>query len=169
MSSKALVSFLFAFPCAVAAVRPCYDGFELEVGERCLLEGFEFCDWNCENVLACTNGTWHLVESCTVTDDSYCRILGAGKAKCILDEDEEPVEYKTSGAAAIASESNPGCMPSFRIGASCGSDPKLEGTMRCDDTCSNVGICHNGVFQVNSPCAPGRCQWNADSGLPFCI
>lgn len=84
-----------------------------------------------------------------MSDDHYCDYdRDTGKAKCILDEDddedEEPetVEYNAPGTAAIASESNPGCLPSFRIGASCGSDPKLEGTMRCDDTCSNVVCDH---------------------------
>ena len=62
--------------------------------------------------------------------------MDTAKAKCL--EEPETVGALMPGAPAIAFESNPGCLPTFRIGASCGSDGALEGRMRCDDTCSNV-------------------------------
>lgn len=40
--------------------------------------------------------------------------------------------------SAIVSKSGPECFPNFKIGAFCGTDPELEGAMRCDDTCSNI-------------------------------
>lgn len=76
-----------------------------------------------------------------MTDDCYCDWdEDTGKAQCILDE--ETVEHSKPGTASIASESNAPCLPTFRIGASCGSDPGLEGTMRCDETCTNVVCDH---------------------------
>lgn len=51
MHPTALVSFLLALPCGRAVVvnppEPCLGGVNVEVGQKCLMESYEFCDADC--------------------------------------------------------------------------------------------------------------------------
>ncbi|KAI7784880.1 hypothetical protein LA080_008911 [Diaporthe eres] len=145
MHYKALTSFLVAIPCVRAVVHSCYGGKPGEVGMKCLEEGSEWCDVACTNAIVCTNGTTRLKETCVPHSCTWVIDWRTDTTTAICPSETETVEFSTSGDAAVESQPNPGCLPTFRVGASCGSNPELEGAMRCDDTCSNV------------------------AGLPFCV
>ncbi|POS68796.1 hypothetical protein DHEL01_v212810 [Diaporthe helianthi] len=111
--------------------------------------------------------------------DKSAQTLTFGVSRIVVDPDtgrpfgdvtrpDDP-ETSTSRGLVASSEISPGCSAKFSIGANCGFDPTLEGAMRCDTTCKNIGVCHNGVFQMNSPCSPGRCEWREEAGQPFCV
>lgn len=52
MHSTAFVSFLFALPCsAMATAKYCLTGINIEVGEKCFLEGQEYCGPNCTDIV----------------------------------------------------------------------------------------------------------------------
>lgn len=84
--------------------------------------------------MTCTNGTYELTTTCA--DKKTCFWdKGTGEAECVEDEDDETTILWVQG---IALEPNSGCFPNFKIGALCGTDPEIEGEMRCDDTCTNI-------------------------------
>lgn len=84
--------------------------------------------------MTCTDGTYELTTTCADKKSCFWH-KATGKAECIEDE---PDETTIPGVPGIALESNSECSPNFKIGALCGTDPEIEGEMRCDDTCRNV-------------------------------
>lgn len=71
MHYKALISTLFALPYAMAAVRPCYSGVEVEAGGKCFLEGYEFCDANCDKAVCPRPIAFMLLTLLTATAPRY--------------------------------------------------------------------------------------------------
>ncbi|KAH8785417.1 hypothetical protein F5883DRAFT_534979 [Diaporthe sp. PMI_573] len=165
MHSTALVSFLLALPCTRAVVWSCLNGVNIEVGEKCFMESDQYCDANCTQRITCTNGTYQLMETCKPKACEWYR--DTGTTECL--SEPETAEPLIPGVHDLGLDFDAGCGPMITIGAQCATYTEREGEMRCDTTCGNIGICHNGVFQMNSPCAPGRCQWNAETGQPFCV
>ncbi|KAJ0120232.1 hypothetical protein J7T55_001089 [Diaporthe amygdali] len=162
MHSKFLISCLFALPCASAILNYCIPGINVTLGDKCILEGNEYCNHDCSSAIACTSGAYQLMKTCERNSCNWDEDNGSASCRFKPPEPRMP-DHTPEPALAGIFESTSECLPTFRIGASCDNKPGAEGQMRCDETCTSVGICHDGIFQINSPCAPGRYQHWSDN------